>query len=284
MQPTQPPRHPVLGRLLLGVGMAVYVVSAVVLTVAGGQVRPSADSDQLVPMWSRWVAPLAGILVVFALSHFPRAGPQPVRNHDHRSVALAGLAVAFAATIIVTGGTDPTFTVAKVVLLLFAPLLVLRLLPVPDAARGPRSPSGPPHLGAGAAVVAWLLVEYVSPLRTPHPSAHAAFDPVTLLVIIVVGFLINAVLEELFYRRWLSGSLECATGPWPAIVSTSLLWCVWHIALQGTGALWIDVAASVMNQGVIGIFLGLLWQRFRLVWPLLAVHGAMNAVPLFLPG
>lgn len=50
----------------------------------------------------------------------------------------------------------------------------------------------------------------------------------------------------------------------------------WHIAIQGTGDLVVDLANIVVNQGVTGPLFGLLWQRYRALWPLLATHGLMN--------
>lgn len=39
------------------------------------------------------------------------------------------------------------------------------------------------------------------------------------------------------------------------------------------------------NQGVSGLFLGFLWLRYRVMWPLLVIHGVWNANPLqFLAG
>lgn len=54
------------------------------------------------------------------------------------------------------------------------------------------------------------------------------------------------------------------------------------IGIQGTGSLPVDLASTVVNQGVQGLFLGCLWSRYRLMWPILAVHGAMNLAPTVL--
>jgi membrane protease YdiL (CAAX protease family) len=36
----------------------------------------------------------------------------------------------------------------------------------------------------------------------------------------------------------------------------------------------------VVGQGVQGLFLGYLWSRYRLMWPILTVHGAINAATI----
>ncbi len=69
-------------------------------------------------------------------------------------------------------------------------------------------------------------------------------------------------------------------GAWPGIVLASLLWAVWHVGIQGTGFLAADLASVVVGQGVQGLFLGYLWSRYRLMWPILTVHGAINAATI----
>jgi uncharacterized protein len=42
-------------------------------------------------------------------------------------------------------------------------------------------------------------------------------------MVLVVGFLINSLFEELFYRVWLQTRLEGLLGTWPAIMLTSIV-------------------------------------------------------------
>ena len=102
------------------------------------------------------------------------------------------------------------------------------------------------------------------------------------MLTIVVVFSVNSLLEEVFYRRWLQTRWEHIIGRRPAIVLTSLLWAAWHVGIQGTGHLPADLSSAFVNQGVQGLFLGYLWSRYRLMWPILVVHGAMNAGPVLL--
>lgn len=44
----------------------------------------------------------------------------------------------------------------------------------------------------------------------------------------------------------------------------------------------VDLASTFVNQGVLGLFLGYLWSKYRTMWPIVAVHGAINAVPVLL--
>jgi uncharacterized protein len=102
---------------------------------------------------------------------------------------------------------------------------------------------------------------------------------VILLATLALVFLLNSLLEEVFYRRWLQTRWEHLLGRWPAIVLAALLWAAWHVGIAGTGDLPTDLASVFVNQGVLGLFLGYLWSRYRAMWPLLVVHSAMNAAP-----
>nr|WP_249361839.1 CPBP family intramembrane glutamic endopeptidase [Gordonia araii] len=131
-----------------------------------------------------------------------------------------------------------------------------------------------PAAPVAAYVVAFLLV---APTRPPLLAGLPVVDAVLVLLI---GFGINAVLEEFFYRRWLLDRWREILGPWPAIALSSVVFALWHVAIQGTGEPIRDVANALAYQGVSGVFLGFLWVRFRMMWPLLVIHGIWNANPL----
>jgi uncharacterized protein len=127
----------------------------------------------------------------------------------------------------------------------------------------------------------WVYLSYFSVFsvpRTPSVLTNAA----ELLMTLVVGFLINSLLEELFYRVWLQTRLEELLGSWPAIMLTSIPWSIWHIKIQHTGYLPADVVMAIANQGVTGLFLGYLWSRYRNMWVLIMIHGIINAPPQLL--
>jgi membrane protease YdiL (CAAX protease family) len=119
-------------------------------------------------------------------------------------------------------------------------------------------------------VAAWMALAYVGPFAAPSTGRAT-------VLILLGGFAINALVEERFYRMWLQSRLELAFGRWPAVLAASLLWSAWHVAIQSTGRPAVDLATVVAHQGVLGLFLGYLWARYRRVWPLLVVHGAINA-------
>ncbi|TDD45772.1 CPBP family intramembrane metalloprotease [Kribbella antibiotica] len=262
-------------RWVLVVGIAVLVGAALVLVLTGNtEVRYTADSDSTQQMWVRWISVAVGILLVRLMP--PQVERVDAGTADRRQAwILTGLALAFAVLLKLLG--LGMFEVLKGLLLLLAPLAVFRWLGGKPTKVWPATVRWAPVVP----VVAFLGLSYFGPLAAPateKPDMGAA----ELALVILGGFLINSVLEEVFYRRWLQTRWEQLLGPWPAILLASIAWAVWHVALQGRGELGIDLASVLVNQGVQGLFLGYLWSRYRRMWPLITVHGAMNALPLFL--
>ncbi|PFG99031.1 CAAX prenyl protease-like protein [Saccharopolyspora erythraea NRRL 2338] len=234
----------------------------------------------------------------------PRTPPYP------QALVLISAAVAFAVSLRLAGGGEPAHTILKLALLLGVPATMFWLLrrhhrlrrshdglhpsreglrrrhdaPQPDHRKSePRTSTEPRHrFGPLIPVAAWFAISSVGPFATPPSDYGRTVDPVTLLVTIAVVFAVNAVLEEVFYRRWLQSSCEALLGRWPAIVLASLLWASWHIGIQGTGPLPDDLASVLVNQGVQGLFLGYLYSKHRRMWPILTVHGLTNSAPILL--
>ncbi|MEO2257599.1 CPBP family intramembrane glutamic endopeptidase [Paenibacillus amylolyticus] len=130
-------------------------------------------------------------------------------------------------------------------------------------------------------IVVWGYLKFYSPIAQPE-GAIVGTDTTELLLLVLIGFMINSVLEEVFYRVWLQTRLEALLGRWPAILLVSILWSIWHIAIQGNGQWDIDVATVIANHGVTGLFLGYMWARYRKIWVIILIHGLMNASPHFL--
>ncbi len=128
----------------------------------------------------------------------------------------------------------------------------------------------------------WLALSYATPLAVPASDWGRTVTPVELVVTLLVAFAVNALLEEVFYRRWLQTRWESLLGRWPAIVLASLVWAVWHVAIQGTGRPARRPGHGDGQPRGAGLFLGYLWSRYRRMWPLLVVHGAVNAMPVLL--
>ncbi|MFW0789373.1 CPBP family intramembrane glutamic endopeptidase [Gordonia sp. CPCC 205333] len=286
----QPDRNrSVAGTAVIAVGVCVYAGALLIVTLASdGQLRFTADSLATVPMWHPLLAAIVGIaLIQFTPVAEPPVPAAPDRRIRVEAPALLGLAMAFTILLTLLGPAEPNYTVLKVVLLVVAPAALfavsrrfLGAAPSLDSAATDSYPRGR-SWWALVPTLGWVSI-YLA-LSLAHPGSEVRADAVTVVAVLIVGFVLNAVVEEFFYRRWLQSRWErILGGVWPAIIVSSILWASWHIAIQGTGDVVVDLANVVANQGVTGLFLGLLWQRYGLMWPLLLAHGAMNANPIAL--
>lgn len=279
---------------MVATGVSIYVVAALTVAVIGeGQIRFTADSADTIPMWHPWLAAAVGIGLILVT---PTTGPvrgraAPDGRVRVEALVLLALGLTFTVALTFLGPDEPNYTVLKLGLLLLGPLLLFAVCRRFGAVAGWAAPAASPDPGEVAVkqrpwwplvpAVGWIVTHLALSLTDPETGFVA--DTLTVIAMVLVGFLLNAVVEEFFYRRWLQTRWERVLGGvWPAIIVSSLTWASWHIAIQGTGDWVMDIANVVANQGVTGLFLGLLWQRHRAMWPLLLVHGLMNANPLAL--
>ena len=266
------------GAVVLAAGTAVYGGALLVVAFAGdGRLRYTADNADTIPMWHPWIPTAVGIALVLLTRHPPAPLPRDATGKRVRveAVALLALGLCFTVLLDALGPEEPRYTALKLALLLCAPAAVFTM-----TRRWPETPAVAPRPGwlPLIPVIGWSACHLM--LSTTRPAGASGMDPLTLVAVVMIGVLLNAVLEELFYRRWLQSRWTVLLGGvWPAIVLSSIVWASWHIAIQGGGDLLTDLANVIANQGITGLFLGLLWHRHRVLWPLLAVHGLMNVGP-----
>jgi uncharacterized protein len=268
----------------VGCGLAALALALVWLQRGGiDGIRTSADYGSTEPIWRHWLPALLGSAVVFL-------GPWRHGRMAHTSdksgvwseiAAMFTAAIAFVAVLTWAGGAEWAHTGGKLVLLVAVPLIVMRLCRS-EVTRNPPPPTsgsgGPASASLAVAIwaVAWVALQAAGWVARPPPAAGL----VVLVAILVLGFAINAVVEEFFYRRWLQTRVEVAWGRWAGVVVATLLWASWHMSLQGFGRPSIDLAAVVVAHAATGLFLGLLWTQYRRMAPLLVVHGLVNALPV----
>jgi membrane protease YdiL (CAAX protease family) len=259
----------------------------VVLLLTGHtQVVISPDPEQ------RPVSLYLGLVPVAAGLLLTRLVPSRLPPHDageaipasavKRAWILTGIAVLFPLVVLSLGNW---YLVAKPVILLGGSLLALRM--IPDEVAGGLRPVRPPTrwywLGPVPAVLAWGYLLFFSPLAADRDlSDYLRYDRGYLVGAMLVTFLISSVTEELFFRVLLQSHLETVLGRWPAITTSALLFAAMHIHMIGTGPLWVVVCTILAWNGGLGLFTGYLWSRYRNVWSLVLVHGAVNALPLIL--
>jgi len=262
--------RPFAGIVVLGIYSAAGVV---LLGTATSRIRYSADHDRTIGLWEVWIPVAAAILVARLVPprlprHEPEAADRP-RREAWQCVAIA-IAFALALPILGTPPPDGWYVALKLGLIAIVPSFVLThrawLTGFPQQ-------HGYRHwwwTGPAAATAAWLGLAWLGPYARPSTSNAT-------IVTLIAAFVLNAVLEERFYRGWLQTRLEHVFGRWTAIGTASLLWAAWHLALHTTDRPLVDAAAVVAHLGVLGLLLGYLWSRYRNPWALLAVHGATNA-------
>jgi membrane protease YdiL (CAAX protease family) len=280
-----------LGTVVLIAGLATIATSAAVLLLTGsGEVRYSADHGDTMPFWHRWVPALVGIALIRLMPPrtsrlaAPGAVARPTGILRIEALALLATAVLFAVALRLAGGGEPAHTLLKLPLLLGVPMALFWAVRRRSGARKNGDGRGLTEpwrrWGPAVPVSAWLVLAYASPVAVPASGLPSGSNAVSLVATVVIVFTVNSLLEEAFYRRWLQTRWEALLGAWPGVVLASLLWAVWHVGIQGTDFLPVDLARAVVNQGVQGLFLGYLWSRYRMMWPNLAVHGAINAASI----
>ena len=272
--------------LFAALALMVILLSYTLLIINGEvAIRPSADSDETVPLWERLVAPVVASVVIFLIPYKTQNLNKPSKAQFKRlsreSIALSILALGYVMAALIFGATEPQLTISKVTLLVILPLTLLLLY---------KKWYGKLTLKNGEVnfiwplipVAVWIGISYFSPLA-PSPAIIPGIDIFTLVLILIGGFLINAVIEEVFYRRWLQTRLEATTGWIAGVLIAAILWAMWHVAIQSIGqGVVLDFSAVIASHIPLGIFLGLLWWRYRKMWPLLIVHGLVNSAPIAL--
>ncbi|MCS3779242.1 CPBP family intramembrane glutamic endopeptidase [Tsukamurella ocularis] len=266
------------GPATAALGIGAIGGSTLVAATTGRGLRYTADSMDTIPWWQPWAPVAAGLLVALSVPARGTAadGTQAPSDPRRQAWILLACGVAFAAALIVLGPEEPKYTALKLGLLLMVPAAVFAL----DRRWGRRWPD--PTARAGwtplPAVIAYLAV-YLA-LNDRGGNFLAGVPLLDAALLLLVGFAINALLEEVFYRRWLLARWRALLGPWAAVALSAVVWASWHMAIQGTGDLPLDASNVLANQGVSGLFLGFLWLRYRVMWPLLVIHGVWNANPL----
>jgi membrane protease YdiL (CAAX protease family) len=291
MDNKQPILFPKWSRLIGITSFTLFFLSAGWLLWNGNTgIRYTADHTETISMWVVWIPSFVGILLTRLIPlHLNKYNPLDKLNQ--KIIKLQSLffvigAILFPTTLLLVKSTGEEFQlwymILKLGFLFVIPWMFIFIFQLRDSSYvKPKSPSTfhrwywtAPLLITGI----WIYLRYFSMLSPAHVPSKIA-DPTIFIVILLFGFLINSLLEEIFYRVWLQTRLERLIGTWPAILLTSILWAIWHVAIQNTGHWDVDLATVISNQGVTGLFLGYLWAKYRNVWVLIIIHGVMNASP-----
>tara|TARA_B100001750_G_scaffold235528_2_gene238246 strand:- start:2533 stop:3396 length:864 start_codon:yes stop_codon:yes gene_type:complete len=146
----------------------------------------------------------------------------------------------------------------------------------------------PPALGVlGIAILAGLalqlpLAEIGNAIREVAPTpldqqlrVQRALEPRTLgagLGAIFAFVVVAPLTEEVFFRGLLLPGLAARHGAGPAVVLSALLFALLHFGWAAAGVAFVA-----------GLLLGAVRVRAGSLWPSIALHASINAVPLLLP-
>ncbi|MFD2749112.1 CPBP family intramembrane glutamic endopeptidase [Virgibacillus siamensis] len=281
---------PRTGKLIGVISILVILLSSLWLIWIGEtNIRYSGDHKGTMPLWNKWIPIIVGILLIRFLP-FQRNKYNPLQHFDPKSIIIQIVVLILCGSLFTIGllfvnfqgmAFQLWFMISKITLLLFTPLILFlfyRSNPKQQQSKPIKSTVSIKWYWPFIVIIIWVYLNFFSVFSTPFVSMGIT-DPAMLIVTLLVGFLINSLLEELFYRVWLQTRLELILGTWPAILLTSLLWASWHIAVHGSGQWNVDMATVITNHGIVGLFLGYLWARYRSVWVIIIVHGLINAHP-----
>ncbi|GAA2787975.1 CPBP family intramembrane glutamic endopeptidase [Crossiella cryophila] len=267
------------GFILVGCLTTIFGCLLLLLLTGHFSVHYTADHDGTLPLW---ILTVPALLAIVATRFTPPTvkWENPFRLDPPRTrleaAWLTALATAFA-IVMVLPGAPLWFLIAKPVLLIAIPLTLFWYLRRNGGKRERWCPMTPTRWIAPLVPAAVFLG--LTYLLGAYPESRLIPDVQTILVV----FLFNAVIEELFFRRWLQTRLEAVLGLWPGIVLAAVLWAVWHIGIQSHHGVGLGVLTVLAGHGVRGMFLGYLWARYRNFPVLLLVHGVINA-PFLLTG
>jgi membrane protease YdiL (CAAX protease family) len=125
------------------------------------------------------------------------------------------------------------------------------------------------------------IAKVVSQFSLPELALRVV--PGVLLPLFMAG-----IPEEVVYRGILQTRLEKMTGRLPAICITAMLFTAWHLpsrfllakGVEGNAG---DLGSVLIGTGipvfVVGLIFGLLWDRYRSLLPLIAVHWGIDTLP-----
>lgn len=260
--------------------LVILIVSSIWIILSNnGRIIVSADFDDSLLLWQHWLIVGIPFIILYFLPYKNQKSPclhegekQTLKAQTHY---LLFTALLYFLALIITPAENvfDYFYIYKLIFLLFVPLIIFKWKPYKIKFYSHSAKKQ--WKFALIPVFVWIFMYYFSPWGSTESNTYE-INFLILLTGALVSFLLNSVLEELFYRVWLQTRLELFLGTWPAICVSALLWAVWHVTIQSAGTIDVTIANSIANHGLMGLFLGLLWSKYRNFWVLVIVHGLAN--------
>jgi len=255
--------------------IAIVSVAAVLIGAPGGTQTSSEPGSPIIPYWVTWLPNLVGVALVLLIPQRAFSMPVTIGRHDRLKITtlgLVGLALAFPLMVALVPLQGELYILGKFVLLMVVPALLVSHFS--GAVRIESRRDGARWWAAGIVVVVWTLISQVAPWNLGYDLGD--LDPVFVMTAALATALTAGVGEELFYRRWLQTRLEATLGVLPGIALASLLFALMHLGSHSTGNLPLDLARVIAIQGSFGLFVGVMWWRYRNLLAVIVVHIISN--------
>lgn len=226
----------------------------------------------------------AVLAIVLALLLPTRRGASTVVARSRRralaeSSGLIALAVGFVLLVPVLPLPED-YVLLKFVMFLLIPLLAFGGV---RRRRGSSVRIQRPEVALWVLAVPVLVLGVLSSVGPLSPGMPSSWPPLPVLLIAATATAITAGIgEEILYRRLLQTRLEALCGRWTGILAASLLFGLMHIFSHGEGPLWANAAQAIALQGTTGIALGVIWSRWRRLWPCVLAHILLNGFAVLL--
>lgn len=266
--------------VVLVVLIAVFVL-AVVLTAMrnpAGVVASADPGHSPVPLLLLLMPTLLTIGVTLLLPRGPRTAgihvrrPRPLRGE---TVLLLALVAAFPLLVPLLPLPED-YVLLKAALFMLVPSLVLWWS---ARRRGPSVVIGRPGARWWIPALPALLLGILASVGPFSGGVPTTMPPLAVLLIAATSTAITAGLgEELMYRRFLQPRVEALIGPGSGMLLVALLFGLMHVFSHGGGVPWDDALQVIAVQGTTGIALGLIWLRWRTLWPCVLAHVLLNGL------
>lgn len=272
--------HPLALGVLVGIFMTAIAVTMLrrpegVVVSADPGYAPTSVPLLLVP-------PALAIAATLLLSA-GRGSPVVTVQHPRRAVAESGGLIALVVGFVLLAPVLPLpedHVLLKFMMFLLVPVLVFAVV---GRRRRSSLHLARPRVAPWVIALPALLLGVLAGVGPFSPGTPSSWPPVTVLIIAASATAITAGLgEEVIFRRLLQTRAEALAGPWTGILVTSLLFGLMHVGSHGDGPLWADAAQSIAVQGTVGIALGVLWSRWRRLWPCVLAHILLNSLTVLL--
>jgi membrane protease YdiL (CAAX protease family) len=262
---------------IVAAGAALWVASfaGLLITSPSGTRISSDTAAQPVAYWVTLMPVAVGIALTLLLPH--PAPSRPVAIDSRRpflmtTIGLVVLAVLFPVLTVAVPLVGESYVLGKLALFMIVPAILL--LAVRKSVSITWRKDASRWWAPAVMVFIWTLLSQVAPWNPVFDPAGT--DPALILTAAIATGITAGVGEELFYRRWLQTRLEAALGAWPGIVVASLTFALMHLGSHGSGAPVLDVARVIVIQGSFGMFMGVMWWRYRNLAAIILIHIISN--------